>query len=513
MYKVMVIDDEEIVRMGIRDLISWEEEGFSICCEGKDGCDGLEKLMKFQPDVVLVDIKMPGMSGIELMHTALERGFQGYFVILTGFSEFEFAKSAISLGVKEYLLKPIDEDELLDILRKIRDEIQKKEGEAAYHESNESKAREELMRRILMHMEDREELKKQMELYRMDYSDQILCAAVISDKELVLGSENRMFSEKVDELLGSREVYTEKILMDNSVVVIQKGMDYRTWASLLEARNKRLQSRMGSGLRIAVGHNVSNWYDLTHSYEFARFLLEHEFLFSDWSVLTMDMIEVQAHLAENPSTDYFCMLIEVGDMEGIRQCVEKFRQYCVKGMMNELDIKIQVMYNLMQIRNWASKKYEEVKELELTDSLERLNSAEKLDELMELYCEALQELCIKVGCAGSETMIKRMYYYMERNYDKDLKLETFSKMFHYNSNYLGTIFRKEIGDSFNNILDNIRITNAKRLLAETNLKVYQISERVGYSNIDYFYLKFKKYVGVSPKEYKKDCQNKESPRI
>ena len=100
-----------------------------------------------------------------------------------------------------------------------------------------------------------------------------------------------------------------------------------------------------------------------------------------------------------------------------------------------------------------------------------------------------------------------MYYYMERNYEKDLKLETFARMFNYNSNYLGKVFRKEIGDSFNNILDSIRISNAKQLLAETDLKVYQISERVGYSNIDYFYLKFKKYVGMSPKEYKRQTSS------
>lgn len=140
MHKVMVIDDEEVVRMGIRDLIDWEQEGFYICAEGRDGRDGLEKLMEIQPDVVLVDIKMPGLSGIELIQEARNRGFEGYFVILTGYSEFEFAQSAIRLGVKEYLLKPIDEDELLEIMRNLLREIQKKEGEQDYHHRNEKTA-------------------------------------------------------------------------------------------------------------------------------------------------------------------------------------------------------------------------------------------------------------------------------------------------------------------------------------------------------------------------------------
>ena len=139
--------------------------------------------------------------------------------------------------------------------------------------------------------------------------------------------------------------------------------------------------------------------------------------------------------------------------------------------------------------------------------MDRINHTEGLDELLNVYLEVLQGFCSELGYQGSETVIKRMYYYMERNYEKDLKLETFARMFNYNSNYLGKVFRKEIGDSFNNILDSIRISNAKQLLAETDLKVYQISERVGYSNIDYFYLKFKKYVGMSPKEYKRQTSS------
>ena len=98
---------------------------------------------------------------------------------------------------------------------------------------------------------------------------------------------------------------------------------------------------------------------------------------------------------------------------------------------------------------------------------------------------------------------------MEKNYGQEMKLESFAKMFNYNANYLGKVFRKEIGDSFNNILDSIRITNAKRLLEETDLKVYQISEQVGYKNVDYFYLKFNKYVGISPREYQKEISEKQ----
>lgn len=505
MYKVMIIDDEEIVRTGLKNLVNWENEGFYICGEGKDGRDGLAKLLEKWPDLVLVDIKMPGLSGLELIKAAREQNFEGHFIILTGYSEFEFAKSAISFGVREYLLKPVDEDELLNNVRLLREELDRKAGEWAFHTNNAEIAREELLRKMLLKLDTKERLEEQLELYEMDLTDQIFCAAVISDRDIAPGSDNNLFLEKVRELLGSRKNNVDRVLMDNCMVVVKQGMDYKTWAQLLKRQNERIQKKYGKGLSIAVGHNVSLWYDLAYSYEFAEFLIEHEFLFSGCNVLTIDTIEEQQYVTENPSVDYFCMLIEVGDLTGIQECVKRFKQYCIKGMMKELDIKIMVMYNLMQIKNWEEKRYNGGKEINISKGIEQLNQVDDLDELLEIYCHILQDFCTWVGSDGSETVIKRMYYYMEKNYDKDLKLETFAKLFNYNSNYLGKLFRKEIGDSFNNILDNIRITNAKRLLTETDLKVYQISERVGYSNIDYFYLKFKKYVGISPKEYKKEC--------
>ena len=115
-----------------------------------------------------------------------------------------------------------------------------------------------------------------------------------------------------------------------------------------------------------------------------------------------------------------------------------------------------------------------------------------------------------IGASSSDNVVRRMYAYMEKNYDKDLKLEMISKMFNYNSAYLGKIFKKEMGESFNNALDHIRISSAKRLLTDTSLKVYQVSERVGFSNIDYFYSKFKRYVGISPKEFKRQVEGKQT---
>ena len=499
----MVIDDEEMIRWGVRDLLNWEAEGFVFCEDGEDGKDGLRKLLQHHPDLALVDIKMPGMGGLELIHEAKEAGYEGCFIILTGYAEFEFAQSALRHGVKEYLLKPIDDAELLGCVQRIREELNRKEGERVYHSANESIAREELLRRIVLQMDTREELEEKIRCYQISFDENILCAAILTDRDQTGCKEDGRFQEKINMFLQDSELYNEKTTLDNQVVLIGFGLDYRTWVDLLTRRNEKIRKRFGEGLLIAVGHNVNQWYDLCYSYEFAQFMLEQEFLFSYFDVLSIETIERQQKNVECPSAEQFMILIEVGDLDGIKTGVDKFGVYCRKHLMKEMDIKIQIMYNLMTIRNGIEKKYGSLNS-RVAEAMEEMNRSEKLEQLMGLYCQVLQDMCRQIGSDDSSTVIKRMYYYMEKNYDQDLKVEGFARMFNYNSNYLGKVFRKEMGDSFNNILDTIRIVNAKRLLLETDMKVYQISEQVGYNNIDYFYLKFKKYVGVSPKEYKRE---------
>lgn len=123
MLKVLVIDDEPIVREGLKKIIDWEGNGYTICGEGIDGIDGLNKILTLKPDLVLIDLKMPGIFGIEVINMAQEKGFSGEFIILTGYSDFSFAQSAIRLGVRSYILKPIDEEELLETIKNIREEI------------------------------------------------------------------------------------------------------------------------------------------------------------------------------------------------------------------------------------------------------------------------------------------------------------------------------------------------------------------------------------------------------
>ena len=397
-FTAMIIDDEQIVREGIEELIDWEEAGYRLGSSGRDGREGLANILRENPDLVLVDIKMPGLNGLEVIKEAKSQGFSGHFIILTGFSEFEYAKAAISMGVEGYLLKPIDEDELLEYVEKIRKKLEEKAILNQYHSQNEDKARQELLRRIVLNEGDLNERQRDISLYRLSLEGDMFCVALCRQEEGGREKEDKSFYDQVR--------------------------------------------------RLAEGDNA---------------------------------------------------------------CIGMFRDYCTWNLFTESQIKLMLVQDVVQLQMRLSKKYAS---LALSDEvmeqlLKMLMAAEGLKELLGCYEQALMDLSRKIGAEGGGNIIRRVYYYMEKNYDKDIKLENIAKTFNYNSAYLGKLFRKEIGENFNNSLDRIRIDNAKRLLQETDLKVYQISERVGYGSIDYFYMKFKKYVGISPKEYRKNVNMEE----
>jgi two-component system response regulator YesN len=504
MYRLMIIDDEPVVREGIKQLISWEKYNFEICAEGIDGKDGLRKVLEFSPDLVLVDVKMPGMSGIELIRDAKKEGFEGKFIILTGYSDFEFARSAVSLGVRAYLLKPIDEEELMENIQEVREELDAKKNLDDYYTLSELMARREVLNRLLMHAEDKETLRKEIKLYGMDFNYHSFCIAILNRKEFYIDANDPLVTKEMEGMIGKNLMNVDKITIDDKLILICKGSSYQNILKTLIRNNDRIKQRYGEGYFIAIGHDVANWEDICFSYECARLLLEYEFLYKELDAVSIDILNQINPKKGDKFYDKLCDMIEIGDTEAIEEIIQNLKNTYKNELMKESEIKILVIHNLVLLHSVIDHKYESKKDSfpNLDQLLVGIKEADNLDHLMEMVLNYCIETTKCIGVSTSDAVVKRMLAYMEKNYNQDLKLENIAKILNYNSAYLGKIFKKETGESFNNVYNKIRIQNAKRLLLETDLKIYQVSQQVGYSNIDYFYSKFKKYVGISPKEFK-----------
>ncbi|MDO5519686.1 MAG: response regulator transcription factor [bacterium] len=512
MYKVLIVDDETIVRQGIRQLIEWEKHGFEICAEGIDGKDGLKKIGEYQPDLVLVDIKMPGLSGIELVKEARKQGYKGVFLILTGYSDFYFAKSAINLGVKGYLLKPIDEDEVHGMLDEIKQELDQERFHESYVSVSVKKAKQEVLRRVLSHRLEMALLQKDVALYHIDFSSNCYCVCIAKFNSHMLEDEcileKSVIDDKLDTLLvGINNV--ETITEEDKAILILKGHTYEKACEMLCANNQRIKNREGEAFFLTFGHTVVSWKDLVYSYECAKLLLDYEFLYDSEGALTIKVFEnVEQGYLEN-FVERLCNMIEVGNKDGIHQALQNYENHIKTSLIQESEVKVLTAQNLILLHNNLCKRYEKIKDHfpSLSQITSRIMEATSIEQLKEHVTKFAYQLCDCIGNTSSDNVVKRMYAYMDKNYDKELKLENIAKMFNYNSAYLGKVFKKEFGESFNVTLDKIRIENAKKFLLSGSMKVYQVSEKVGFSNIDYFCSKFKKYVGVSPKEFKKEKVN------
>lgn len=231
----MIIDDEKVVREGICDLIDWNVEGYRLVPGGKDGREGLAGILRYKPDLVLIDIKMPGLSGLEVIQKAKEQGFEGHFIILTGYSEFEYAKQAISMGVDGYLLKPIEEEELLQYVRQIRKKLEEEAYLKSYHSRNEGKARKDLLRRIVLNEDSPENLSRDMGLYQLPMEGNCFCVAVCRDMDGEGEKEGKAFLEKIRTLTEGDNACIGSFSMMGTAVLVGKRITYQQWKKRLES--------------------------------------------------------------------------------------------------------------------------------------------------------------------------------------------------------------------------------------------------------------------------------------
>lgn len=502
MYQLMIIDDEPIVRAGISMLIPWSDYNFEVCAEGVDGRDGLKKVLEYSPDLVLVDLKMPGLNGIELIREAKKQGFEGKFIILTGYSDFEFAKSAVSLGVRAYLLKPIDEDEIRENLEEVLAELEAKKNLDDYYSLSELNARQVVLRRLLQPSEDKESIRKEIKLYGMDFKYNNFCVAILSPNTDEAGDVLGVEPQKIEQMQrGIKNL--DSIIVENNLVFICKGSSYTKIREQLMKNNERLKRDQKDSFFISLGQDVANWEDINFSYECAKLLTDYKFLYKDMGAVSIDDLKI-AHIEDKHNfAEELCELIEIADKTSIEEKLRDLKELYKSKVMRETEIKVHVIQNIVLLFSMLERKYpDKIANIPNFDtSVNKIKKSDSLEHLLQLVSSFSEEVIERIGITTTDNIVKRVLAYMERNYEKDLKLEDIAKVFSYNSAYLGKVFKKITGENFNNVLNGIRIDNAKKLLLETDLKVYQISEQVGYSNTDYFYTKFRKYVGVSPKEF------------
>lgn len=521
MYKVLIADDEKIIRMGLCGIIDWNAEGFEIAAQASNGSEALQVIETMNPDVVLIDIKMPKLHGLDAIREARAAGFTGKVVVLSGYSDFEYAQTAINYGVLSYLTKPVDTEKLLDVIRKIRVDL---DNEARAEESRGeffSKTRKSLLRgffteELTLNENEIQELGLTHSGYRILFYEKY--DQKTADIPYSLSDLLRVSNQDEQEI--------EAVQIDDKQVLLLKGHHpIERMNQMLEKYENELPPEKNSPLDsifIACGSVVKHVSEIPRSYHEALHLMEHRFFCDENQHIMMyeDMPESESENDEDLSdpekqdlknsiiTDYSEQLVNNIQVFNRNKTAESLRH--LKAALYNAPLSIEDEKNLLidiylKIKEKLLLLYSQA-EIPFPANSEALNyimNSNYLHEILLFFTEQFDMIMSSIGYSSRDSIIDDVIYYIDHNYQTNITLENIAPLFGYNSSYLGKIFSRKMGMNFNAYLDHIRTEKAKDILLSTKAQVYKVAEMVGYKNVDYFHIKFKKHTGCSPAEFRK----------
>jgi len=464
----------------------------------------MEMGLSLDPDIILTDIIMPNLNGIEMIRRLQEKGCRAKFIILTGHSEFQYAQKAITLGVKSYITKPIDEQELCLILWKINNDIEKRNIKSyalkKYIETFDVSDNEILL--IFREMG--------MELKKKRYCCAILgCEFETEDKNY-----QEFFSELIKKagknFLKFPECYVAHY-SDNQMAIIigiEREVDVQEICQTLKKMRREVTLESGGAVTVGVGRSHDK-KEIGFSLKEAECALSYKIICGRNTVIQytdIAVIEDDTEVVDPSDIKLLENIIENMDMAGCREVVDKiFAKLDRKISMEKLkDICLNLV--LLGIRKMPYMQFQ-ISEYFGRDilALENLSGFGTVEQLKNWIINTLVgmiELMVKKNTSEQEDLVEIAKKYMKKNFDKNITLNDIAERLYINPYYFSQLFKKKTGENYLDYLTRLRVDKAKKLLEVTELRIYEICEMVGYSNINHFNKIFERLTGVKPKEYR-----------
>jgi len=524
--KVLIVDDEHLVRSLLRRCIDWKSIGMEIIGEATSGEEAINLADKYRPDLVFTDICMANTDGIEFADIIIKKYPNIKVVVISGYDDFKYAQRSIRVGIKEYLLKPIDDEVVLKTALKMKVEIEK-EREVIYEYNIFKKQfaenlpflEERLFNRLIHPSINIVELERQMDYLHLKFKNENFQLVVI---EIILGNEdNYTKKEKIYDIkiVDKLEAYLKKYLDiyiffdDNyNIVIINNGDEINFEEALANIEDNTLKN-IKCSYSVGIGtikHRIEN---IEKSYNEALVALNYRTILGKNFVIKYENISFNKEIGENT-------IIKIDDklelyfLAGSEEMIQKIIDGVFKNKANIINISIN------KIKEYAfsyiSTIFEALKELNI--DIKELHSGKfsiyedifELDTIPDIkkYITDMSYKTIRVinyhKSKKPNKLIDDITKCLKLNLgDSELSLSKIAQIFFINPSYLSRMFKKEMKVNFMEYLVKLRIDKAIMLLNSTDLKAYEIGEKVGIADPSYFSTCFKKYTGVSVSEYRK----------
>lgn len=535
LYSIILVDDEEEVRKSIIKQIDWESAGFQVVGDAENGEDALEKIEVLEPDVVLTDIRMPYMDGLTLAEKIRQRYPSTKVVIFSGYDDFGYAQKAIKLNVTEYILKPVNVEELTSILKRIKsnldEEIEEKRNVSRLRE-NYRKSLPIIREQFFNDMVHRRLADDLIESKLREYDIPItgarkwIIAAIDveksddrSKKTLSLHEEEELIPISVMQIVREKlKSYCRFSLFQSTaeagMVVIAALDDDNTTTGLIDVLGdicKETKRILEVPVTIGIGHSVTGLSKIAGSYQSAVEALGYKAVVgSGITIYINDMEPVGSGKLEFDNSDEsdFISAVKFGPDEKIEAVMVRIsgklesarvhyrqQQVYVFGVLNTVIQMIQQYdLNLEEILGG---------ELEYLSVIDKLQKREEFGEWLLKTARKMNQAINQERDMTTRQVIQQARQYIMDNYQNpDLSVEMICRHLHMSPAYFSTMFKKETGQAYIAYLTEIRLNKAVELLNKTDDKTYVIASKVGYQEQNYFSYVFKKKFGVSPTKFR-----------
>lgn len=526
MYTLLVVDDEEDIRRGIIESNDWSRWGFTVIGEADCGETATELILKYHPDVVLSDIRMPGMDGVELMQWVKEHCPDTLMVILSGYSDFSYMETAIKNNVASYILKPTDlvefEKVFLDLAKRLEDrqkERIEKEKDRQFTIGRVSVVRASLLSRLLAgQILERAAFRKEMEKADLpvDAGEGRVAVAEIhytfSYIENVSETQRRKNKEWITEFLNeeiNRDKDIEGFFFLNlqaiSCGIIRGSIDYLR--DFFARKKKDIYDKKHLLVHIGTSLPTHMWEDLPKAYEQARHALDESYEESPFSKKE----EAASGIANNVvlhSERLVTMAFMSRDEAKIREMGRDFSSACSRYSFSDFAEMDSLFMNYIHLLLSAAEKSGIDLSGKMNVNVDDLYSIESFTG-KKVFVEYLTEKILGVVAqrrfpGSRERLIARVVELVEEEYcSPQLSLNQIAEKVRKSPAYVSTAFKDIMGKSFLNYVRDLRMQKAISLLKSSQMRIYEIAQESGYADTTTFFRTFKAYTGVSPVDFQK----------
>ena len=532
MFKIMIVDDEKVAIDSLKFIIEKSFSDAEIIATARSGREALELLEVDVPDILFMDIRMPGINGIEAIREIRKKHKQVVIIVLTAFDEFEFAKEAVNLNVMEYLLKPVNRAKVLETVSKAMNLITAEREKSQLAEEMREKLEyagpileNGFVYSIVLFDDKSGELVDYQRLFNIrEDGGYILTVDFVEegtdgdpDDKFGFNVQNQQFYPFFTETVKSLcRCIVGPVMLNRIVVAVPADCEIDEFVcrqeavSLAENLLQRLSAKLNCGLKIGIGKVYRRFDMLAASYE--ESLRALRYLREPGVMHFMDITAKTAVGSEYPEYKEKLLLqkVSAGDPAESISAFNCIFDWLVREYGSQpLKIKNKLL-EIVYLVNHKSWEYEPGGETTEVDFLEEMLSINDLGEL-RLWCKNRVENVISQVNSYRDLktggLIKRAKDYIKLNYSRSITLEDVAREINVSPQYLSKLFKDETGENFIDYLTSMRIRIAKNLLEGDEMSVKEICFSIGYSDPNYFSRTFKKIVGVTPTEYKDSFLN------